>query len=318
MEILQWLSGTTVKGLSIMVALALCLISSNAWASYQKKNIHLEAYTAEELAMIIDDYQVQINILEEQIKTVKKDMDWLVLKINRMVDSGQTVSRALKMSVVKKEKRIEILVKEKKGLEVVLGRYKKSYDARQGTKKEKVVPPVAKVVPKVIKPITTAVGKVKKPEVMTRSALRDGKRAKIEAAVKRAGLDDWVDVVSTEDGCAKIENTLPILFSSGSASLAEEYHIFLKKLSDFLKPYDVKVYVNGYADKDPIQTAQYPSNFELGASRAANVVHAMVKNGLKPGIFNIGSTGEHRFASKNPLNTKSFQRRANLTVIFSG
>ena len=100
----------------------------------------------------------------------------------------------------------------------------------------------------------------------------------IEDAVKKAGLEDWVEVMESDGSCAKINNTLPILFSSGSAALAKEYKSFLRKLARFLKPYDVKIYVNGYADPDPIHTKKYPSNLELGASRAANVVH---ENGEK-------------------------------------
>jgi len=311
MKLLQWLFRARM-GLMVLI-LVQGVVFSNAWAYYDKNNVHLEAYTAQDLVMIVDDYQVKIKILEEQIQSAKKDMDWLVQKINRIADSGRMVSRVMKNSVIKKEKRIQSLAKEKKRLKGILAKYSKTYAAKQ--RKEA---PAPKAAPKKIKPIATAAPKFQKPAQETQASFDKGKRARIEAAVKKAGLGDWVDVVPTDDGCAKLENTLPILFSSGSASLAEAYQSFLKKLSDFLKSYDVKVYVNGFADPDPIKTARYPSNFELGASRAANVVHAMVKNGLKPGIFNVGTTGKYRFTAKNPSNKKSFQRRAQLTVVFSG
>ncbi len=310
---LQWLSGARIKWGVIVLILVQGFMFSDVWAYYDKKNVHVEAYTAEDLALIVDDYQIKIKMIDEQIQSAKKDMDWLVQKINRISDSGRTVSRVMKTSVIEKEKRIQVLSKEKKRLEGALAKYEKSYNAKQ-----KKMTPAATAPPKVIKPVATAVQKFQKAAQNTQVSFDKGKRARIEAAVKEAGLSDWVEVVPTDDGCAKLENTLPILFSSGSASLAKEYQTFLKKLADFLKSYDVKVYVNGFADPDPIKTAQYPSNFELGASRAANVVHTMVKNGLKPGIFNIGSTGEYRFTAKNPSNQKSFQRRANLTVVFSG
>jgi len=313
MEILQWLSRNRFKWILVALILVQGFIFSNAWAYYDKKSVHLEAYTAEDLTLIIDDYQIKIKILEDQIQSAKKDMDWLVQKVNRIADSGRTVSRVMKTSVIKKEKRIQVLANEKKRLEGVFAQYRKTYDAKQ-----KKMAPAAKIKPKAIKPIATAVQKFHKAAQNTQVSFNKGKRARIEAAVKKAGLGDWVDVVPSDDGCAKLENTLPILFSSGSASLAKEYQAFLKKLADFLKSYDVKIYINGYADPDPIKTPRYPSNFELGASRAANVVHTMVKNGLKPGIFNIGSTGEYRFTAKNPSSQKSFQRRAKLTVVFSG
>jgi flagellar motor protein MotB len=125
-------------------------------------------------------------------------------------------------------------------------------------------------------------------------------------------------VVSGDDTCLRIQTTLPILFTSGSAKVANEYQPFLKRLASFLKPYDVKVLVNGYADTVPINSKQYPSNFELGAARAANIVHQLVNQGLKPSIFKIETTGEYRFAAKEPSQQKSFQRRAQVTVLFSG
>jgi flagellar motor protein MotB len=100
--------------------------------------------------------------------------------------------------------------------------------------------------------------------------------------------------------------------------VAKEYQPFLKKLASFLKPYDVKILVNGYADTVPIKSNQYPSNFELGAARAANIVHQLVNQGLKPSIFKIETTGEYRFAAKEPSQQKSFERRARVTVIFTG
>jgi chemotaxis protein MotB len=115
-----------------------------------------------------------------------------------------------------------------------------------------------------------------------------------------------------------MKTTLPILFSSGSATVAREYKLFLKKLAAFLKPYDVKVLVNGYADTVPIKSKKYPSNFELGAARAANIVHQLVRSGLKPAVFKIASPGEYRFAAKEMSKQKSFERRAEVTVIFSG
>ncbi|MBI9092169.1 MAG: OmpA family protein [Desulfobacterium sp.] len=139
----------------------------------------------------------------------------------------------------------------------------------------------------------------------------------LRGAIKKAGLQDWVDVVG--DGtCVRIENQLPILFASGKANLVNEYKVFLKKFARFLKPYDVRIHVDGYADTDPIHTARYPSNFELGATRAANIVHELVRNGLKPSVFKIGSTGEHRFYANKTSKRKLLERRAQVSVIFSG
>jgi flagellar motor protein MotB len=263
MDALRWNAGSRAKVVFMVAILVQGFLLSTVWAYYEKKSVHPEAYTSEELAMAIEEYQSQVKVLGGQIQNVKKDMDWLVLKINRIADSGRRVPSQLKSSVLKKQKRIQVLTKEKKRVETVLGRYQKTYAAKQA-KNTVAATPAPK--PKVMKPIATAtpVQKFRKAAQNTQPSFDKGKLAKIEAAIKKAGLEDWLEVIPTDDGCAKLENTLPILFSSGSAALAMEYKTFFKKLAGFLKSYDVKVYVNGYADPDPIKTDKYPSNFELG------------------------------------------------------
>jgi len=275
-------------------------------AAYQTPKLDPETYSIVELERALGDYRVRADVLNGQIHDTQKDLDWLIVKINRISDSGRHVPELLHDSVGLKEKKISRLGMQKKHLDSLIAQYQKVYNLKKARQKTK-----AKI-------------KVASAPDIKRSVKGSGqfnvaaKLPDIEQAVKKAGLEDWVEVMGADGKCAKINNTLPILFSSGSAVLAKEYKSFLKKLALFLKPYDVKVYVNGYADPDPIRTKKYPSNLELGASRAANVVHEMVKNGLKPAIFKISSTGEHRFAAKMQSSKKIFQRRAQLTVVFSG
>lgn len=144
----------------------------------------------------------------------------------------------------------------------------------------------------------------------------DLNKAALVRHIKKENLEDWVRVV--ENGpCLKLDTTLPILFSTGSAEVADEYKPFFERFARFLDSYDVRVQVNGYTDSDPINTEKYPTNFELGAARAANVVHELVKNGLKPSIFHIGSTAEHRFQAAGRSDMKSMERKAEVTVIFT-
>jgi chemotaxis protein MotB len=282
--------------------------------AYQTFKPDPETYSMIELEDILGDYQNQLDVLNGQLHDIRKDLEWLIVKMNRIFDSGRSVPKFFHDSVELKEKKISQLERQKKHLSGIVEKYRKVYDLKKAREK---------------KPTQISVSST--PDISSTQDIKDSVRktgksnANVSAkppdiaqAVKNAGLGDWVDVMAADGNCAKINNTLPILFSSGSATLAKEYKSFLKKLALFLKPYDVKVYVNGYADPDPIHTPKYPSNLELGASRAANVVHEMVKNGLKPGIFKIGSTGEYRFAAKMESTTKNFQRRAQLTVVFSG
>ncbi len=72
-----------------------------------------------------------------------------------------------------------------------------------------------------------------------------------------------------------------ILFASGSAELKPEGKAVLKKLAtQILKLPDQRVRVEGHTDNVPISTARFPSNWELSASRAAQVVRAFEEAGL--------------------------------------
>jgi len=301
---------STFPGRMVFVLMPLYVIlfyyANIANGAYQTLKLDPETYSIIELEGILGDYRTQMDVLNEQIHDTRKDRDWLIVKINRISDSGRSIPKLLHDSVELKERKIFQLEAQKKHLSATVEKYRKIHDIKKAWEKKTTQISVSS-----IPGMKDSVKKSGKSHV---SATPPG----IAEAVKKAGLGDWVDVMTADGSCAKINNTLPILFSSGSAALAKEYKSFLKKLSMFLKPYDVKVYVNGYADPDPIHTPKYPSNLELGASRAANVVHEMVKNGLKPDIFKIGSTGEYRFAAKMQSSKKTFQRRAQLTVVFSG
>ena len=292
--------------ISLYIILFYCVNITNG--AYQTLQLDPETYSIIELEGILGDYRTQVGVLNEQIHDTQKDLDWLILKINRISDSGRNIPKLLHDSVEVKEKKIYQLEAQKKRLAGAVAKYQNIYDIKKAPENKTTQIRVSPTPDTDRKNSVKGSGKLNVP----------AKFPDIEQAVKKAGLEDWIEIMAADGRCAKINNTLPILFSSGSAALAKEYQSFLKKLALFLRPYDVKVYVNGYADPDPIHTQKYPSNLELGASRAANVVHEMVKNGLKPAIFKIGSTGEYRFAAKMHSSKKTFQRSAQLTVVFSG
>ena len=274
--------------------------------AYQAFEPDPHTYSNIELERLLKDYEAQLDVTNEQIHDTRKDLDWLIVKINRISDSGRRIPKIIHDSVELKKNKISLLERQQKYLSATVEKYHKVYDMKKGRNDKQT---------------QIRVSSTSDMEHYAKNSAQSIVPANLQdilQAVKKAGLEDWVDVVASDGSCAKINNTLPILFSSGSAVLAKEYRSFLRKLATFLRSYDVKVYVNGYADTDPIHTQKYPSNLELGASRAANVVHEMVKSGLKRDIFKIGSTGEYRFAAKLESPTKNFQRRVQLTVVFNG
>lgn len=302
----------------------LCLVPSLIWSTgYQEEKLFDgNFYSAEELRQKVEDHSREITVIEKQIKVLETDIDWLVLKINQIQDSGRTADSNLKKTITSKEKKVLTLQKTKARLEYLV----QYYSVSLGNKKEQGIEDILRE-----KMPTSSIGRKENPVKQEKTQIKvediapkndtdqyDGiSKTDLQVAIDRAGLNDWVQIIGTET-CLRLETTLPILFPTGSAKIAEEYEPFFEKLATFLKPYDVKVLVNGYADEVPIKNKKYPSNFELGATRAANIVHQMVNYGLKPSIFKVESTGKYRFAAKGMSNQKSLERRAEVTVIFSG
>ena len=304
-------------------------------------------YSSEDLTRKIETHNREIQVIDKQIKALETDIDWLVLKINQIQDSNRTADTNLKKSIISKEKISKTLIKSKNRLEYLVEYYSSRLDPERELNLEKILrkalsshkiknPPVEQTVERIgeqknakieVKNITPKkpkkiVSKVKF-ESDAQTTLFQNKndksisKAQLQNAINNAGLNDWVEI-NGSGTCLRIETTLPILFPTGSANVANEYKSFFERLAQFLKPYDVKVLVNGYADTVPIHNEKYPSNFELGATRAANIVHQLVGHGLKPSIFRIESTGKYRFAAKGMSKQKTLERRAEVTVIFSG
>ena len=95
-----------------------------------------------------------------------------------------------------------------------------------------------------------------------------------------------------------------VLFAPGSADLADTAKqqldpviAALQEISDKI-PKDINwvLRVDGHTDKRPINTAQFPSNWELSAARAISVVRYAIDKGIPPD--RLAATG---FADQQPL-----------------
>ncbi len=293
----------------------------------EKKMFDGDFYSSDELRRKIENHNIEIKAVNDQIKALETDIDWLVLKINEIQDSGRIADINLKKSITSKEKIVNTLQKSKNRLGYLVQYYTTQLDPKpeqtlkkilkdrlsiSNSKKTDVLE--ESIVPQKI----VSQSKVKSMPVQTVKDYNEEEsisESQLLTAINNAGLSDWIEIIGSDD-CMKIQTTLPILFPTGSAKVANEYKSFFQKLALFLKSYDVKILVNGYADSVPINNKKYPSNFELGAARAANIVHQLVNHGLKPSIFQIESTGKYRFAAKGMSKQKTLERRAEVTVIF--
>ena len=95
---------------------------------------------------------------------------------------------------------------------------------------------------------------------------------------------DQVVKVETDDKGIVIELSSSAFYLPGSAEIRDEAAPVLEKLSQTLLAPRYQLYtieVEGHTDDDPINTAQFPSNWELSTGRASRIVRFFADLGLE-------------------------------------
>jgi chemotaxis protein MotB len=110
-----------------------------------------------------------------------------------------------------------------------------------------------------------------------------------------------------------------ILFGSGAAQLGPKATAALQALARSLRPWPNRVRVEGHTDDRPIHTAQFPSNWELSAARAASVVHLFADNGVAPQRMSVVGLGEYTPLQPNDSAAgRNANRRVTVTILGRG
>ncbi|MBF0229597.1 MAG: OmpA family protein [Desulfamplus sp.] len=259
----------------------------------------------EQTNYLIRQFQERIRENEDEIRYLINEKDWLQNRIYHLEDLNQPVPWEMRNSISIKDKKIRAAFRENGRLNELLqnDRYK-NHGEYQGNN------------------INNNFHSDDYSSSYHYGSCSEALKQKVSKQIRDAGLDDWIHFTSNakdfcKDGnCCVLNNVLPILYSSGSARLANEYKLFLKKLAGIIKTYNIRIRIDGFADINNINTKKYPSNFELGAARAANVVHELVKNGVSPSLFRIATTGKYRPDGKPMSDKKSLERRSEIEIVF--
>lgn len=84
-----------------------------------------------------------------------------------------------------------------------------------------------------------------------------------------------------------------LFFASGEAQIRPEAEPLLDRLAEILRKIPNHVAVEGHTDNRPINTPQFPSNWELSVHRATSLVRYLVeKDHLDPARFAAAGYGE--------------------------
>jgi len=105
--------------------------------------------------------------------------------------------------------------------------------------------------------------------------------SEVEEFVFKNKLSGEVQVSSDERG-AIITISDVVLFPPGQARMTLPGKRKLKQVFDLLKQFDYSVKIEGHTDNSPIRTDRFPSNWELSAARASEVVRMLIADGYPP------------------------------------
>ncbi len=116
----------------------------------------------------------------------------------------------------------------------------------------------------------------------------------IEEVLRAMSLSEFVELEANPEGVL-IRMGDKLLFESGKAEIMPRA---LPVLDQIIQTFDgtyKAIYVEGHTDNVPISSARYPSNWELSAARALNVVRYLSKKGhIHPSKLAAVGHGEHR------------------------
>lgn len=141
-------------------------------------------------------------------------------------------------------------------------------------------------------------------------------RSEVEHALQPL-IDKKLVIVRRTPNWLEIEIRTDILFPSGVATLSPSANQVLSSLGSILAPFANPLRVEGYTDDVPIDTAVYPSNWELSAARAASVARLFADHGVDPERLGIVGWGQYRPAADNDNEDGRNRNRRVLVVVLS-
>lgn len=138
----------------------------------------------------------------------------------------------------------------------------------------------------------------------------------IEAYLIKHGAQNQVSIGITKRGMV-VSLKEAGFFSSGSAAIKQDGYQILNTIIEAMIQYTNPLRVEGHTDNIPINTAQFPSNWELSVSRATNVLRYMQKKfNLDPVMLSATGYGEYRPVSENSTaDGRAKNRRVDLVML---
>ncbi len=141
----------------------------------------------------------------------------------------------------------------------------------------------------------------------------------LKSQIKAAGLEGQVSVNKAGNNRIVMRMVDSVLFDTGKALIKEKVKPTLDGIAGILLEYDsvIKyIHIEGHTDDRPINTAQFPSNWELSTGRAGSVVRYLIdKSDITDEKFSSAGYGEFRPIADNATEEgKAVNRRVEFSV----
>ncbi len=107
------------------------------------------------------------------------------------------------------------------------------------------------------------------------------------------------------------------LFEAGYAKLREEARPLVDAIAAAVKNYPNVIRIEGHTDNIPINTSEFPSNWELSSQRAINVAKYFIKrHTMQPDMISTVGYAEYKpVASNNTPSGRAKNRRVDIVIL---
>lgn len=123
--------------------------------------------------------------------------------------------------------------------------------------------------------------------------------------------------VSVEERGIVVRFAEKVLFDLGKADLKPEYQEVLKQFAAAILPWESPIRVEGHTDNLPINTPEFPSNWELSVRRATTVVRFLIEQGIDPKLLSAVGYGEYQpIASNLTEEGRAQNRRVDIVLLW--
>jgi len=135
--------------------------------------------------------------------------------------------------------------------------------------------------------------------------------------IEEEGISEEVSVSSDQDG-VYIDIQESILFDLGQSNISEVGRGTLDSLSELLLFNDNDIIIEGFTDDVPMNSARYPSNWELSAGRAMSVVRYLAEaQNIDPKRLSGRGYGEFNPVEPNDTpENRAANRRVNIVLVY--